>query len=156
MANIWEKAKSILAENLNSGLSYIIITVLNSMFISGLVDTLVTHANKEGFGLTPLSEDHCGNMPPLLKTKKHILQIFFFLNFQKDMGKLTIPEIVSWVCLTTTLLSLRKQKPLFDFHGSLVIEERTVNPNQGPHKKWMEHFNQSHFLKLQLTGAQDH
>jgi hypothetical protein len=53
------------------------------------------------------------------------------------------------------LLSLRKQNPLFDFHGSLVIEERTVNPNQGPHKKWTEHFNKSHFLKLQLTGAQD-
>ena len=30
---------------------------------------LVTHANKEGFGLTPLSGDRCGYMPPLLKTK---------------------------------------------------------------------------------------
>ena len=69
MVNIWEKAKSILAGNLNSGLSYIIITVLNSMFRSGLVDMLVTHANKEGFGLTPLSREPCGYMPPLLKTK---------------------------------------------------------------------------------------
>ena len=64
------------------------------MFRSGLVNTLVTHANKEGFGLTPVSGDRRGYMPPLLKTKKHILQIIF-LNFQKDMGKLTIPEIVS-------------------------------------------------------------
>ena len=45
------------------------VLVLNSMFRSGLVDTLVTHANKEGFGLTPLSGDRRGYMPPLLKTK---------------------------------------------------------------------------------------
>ena len=31
---------------------------------------LVTHANIKGFGLTPLSEDRRGYMPPLLKTKK--------------------------------------------------------------------------------------
>ena len=37
------------------------------MFRLGLVDTLVTHANKEGFGLTPLSGDRRGYMPPLLK-----------------------------------------------------------------------------------------
>ena len=40
------------------------------MFRSGLVDMLVTHANKEGFGLTPLSGDHRGYMPPLLKTNQ--------------------------------------------------------------------------------------
>ena len=41
------------------------------MFRLGLVDTLVTHANKEGFGLTPLSGDRrCYNMPPLLKIKQ--------------------------------------------------------------------------------------
>ena len=40
------------------------------MFRSGLVNTLVTHANKEGFGLTPLSRDHPGYKPPLLKNKK--------------------------------------------------------------------------------------
>ena len=39
------------------------------MFRSGLVDTLVTHASIKGFGLTPLSGDRCGYMPPLLKTK---------------------------------------------------------------------------------------
>ena len=39
------------------------------MFRSGLVDTLVTHANIKGFGLTPLSGDRRGYMPPLLKTK---------------------------------------------------------------------------------------
>ena len=35
---------------------------------------LVTHANIKGFGLTPLSEDRRGYMPPLLKNK----QKFFF------------------------------------------------------------------------------
>ena len=38
----------------------------------GLVDTLVTHTNIEGFGLTPLSGDRRGYMPPLLKTKQII------------------------------------------------------------------------------------
>ena len=38
------------------------------MFRSGLVDTLVTHI--KGFGLTPLSGDPRGYMPPLLKTKQ--------------------------------------------------------------------------------------
>ena len=37
----------------------------------GLVDTLVTHANIKGFGLTPLSGDRRGYMPPLLKTKQN-------------------------------------------------------------------------------------
>ena len=39
------------------------------MFRTGLVDTLVTHANIKGFGLTPLSGDRHGYMPSLLKTK---------------------------------------------------------------------------------------
>ena len=39
------------------------------MYSSGLVNTLVTHANIEGFGLTPLSGGRRGYMPPLLKTK---------------------------------------------------------------------------------------
>ena len=39
------------------------------MYRSGLVDTLVTHTNIEGFGLTPLTGDRRGYMPPLLKTK---------------------------------------------------------------------------------------
>ena len=38
------------------------------MFRSGLVDTLVTHANIKEFGLIPLFGDHGGSMPPLLKT----------------------------------------------------------------------------------------
>ena len=37
------------------------------MFILGLVNILVKHANREGFGLTPLSGDSHGFMPPLLK-----------------------------------------------------------------------------------------
>ena len=56
------------------------------MFRSWFVDTLVTHANKEGFGITPLSGDRRGYMPPLLKTKKHILQIFFF-EFSEGYGQ---------------------------------------------------------------------
>ena len=40
------------------------------MYRSGLLDTLVTHTNIEGFGLTPLSGDRHGYMPPLLKTKQ--------------------------------------------------------------------------------------
>ena len=39
------------------------------MFRLGLVVTLVTHANKEGFGLTPLSRDLRGYMPQKTKTK---------------------------------------------------------------------------------------
>ena len=55
--------------------SVLVLLVLNSMFRLGLVDTLVTHANKEGFGLTPLSGDCGGYMPPLLKTKQKQLLI---------------------------------------------------------------------------------
>ena len=40
------------------------------MYRSGLVDTLVTHANMKGLGLTPLLGDHRGFMPPQLKTKQ--------------------------------------------------------------------------------------
>ena len=42
------------------------------MYRSGLVDTLVTHANIEGFGLTPLSGDRRGQMPTLLKKPNSI------------------------------------------------------------------------------------
>ena len=45
-------------------------SVLNSMCRSGLVNRLVTHANIEGFGLTPFSGDRRGYMPPLVKTKQ--------------------------------------------------------------------------------------
>ena len=38
------------------------------MFRSGLVDTLVTHAKIKGFGLTTLSGDRPGFMPPLLNS----------------------------------------------------------------------------------------
>ena len=51
--------------------------VLNSMFILGLVDTLVTHANIKGFGLTPLSGDCRGYMPPLLETKTNYIYVMF-------------------------------------------------------------------------------
>ena len=40
------------------------------MYRSGLVDTLVTHANMKGLGLTPLFGDRRGFMPPQLKTNK--------------------------------------------------------------------------------------
>ena len=40
------------------------------MFRSGLVNTLVTHANKKVFGLASLSGAHRGYMPPRLKTKQ--------------------------------------------------------------------------------------
>ena len=53
-------------------------SVLNSMYRSGPVDTLVTHTtNIEGFDLTPLSRDRRGYMPPLLKTKQK--QLFPYL-----------------------------------------------------------------------------
>ena len=39
------------------------------MYILGLVDMLVTHANTKGFGLTSLSGVRRGFMPPQLKTK---------------------------------------------------------------------------------------
>ena len=40
------------------------------MYRSGLVDTLVTHANMKWLGLTPLFGDHRAFMPPQLKTKQ--------------------------------------------------------------------------------------
>ena len=39
------------------------------MIRSGLVDTLVTHANMKGLGLTPLFGEHRDFMPPQLKTR---------------------------------------------------------------------------------------
>ena len=41
----------------------------HTMYISGLVNTLVIHANMQGFGLASLSETRHGYMPPQLKTK---------------------------------------------------------------------------------------
>ena len=49
------------------------------MFRSGLVDTLVTHDNIKGVGLTPLSGDHHGYMPPLVKTKECVKSNFLFI-----------------------------------------------------------------------------
>ena len=40
------------------------------MYRSGLVDTLVTHANMKGLGRTPSLGDRRGFMPPQLKTNK--------------------------------------------------------------------------------------
>ena len=40
------------------------------MYKSGLVNTLGTHANTKGFGLTFLSGVRRGFMPPQLKTKQ--------------------------------------------------------------------------------------
>ena len=48
----------------------VLVLVLNSMYRSGLVDTLVTHANMKGLVLTPLFKDRRGFMPPQLKTNK--------------------------------------------------------------------------------------
>ena len=53
------------------------------MYISGLVDTLVTHANMKGFGLTPLFGDGHGYMPPQLQTKNK----YFFLFQLKDPSR---------------------------------------------------------------------
>ena len=44
--------------------------VTNSMYRSGLVNILVTHANMKEFGLASLSGACCGYMPPQLKTKQ--------------------------------------------------------------------------------------
>ena len=41
------------------------------MYRSGLINTLVTHANMKGLGLTHLFRDLHGFMPPLLKTKQN-------------------------------------------------------------------------------------
>ena len=52
--------------------------VLNSLLRLGLVETLVTHANIKGFGITPLSGDCRGYMPTLLKTKHQFTFVFYF------------------------------------------------------------------------------
>ena len=53
------------------------------MYRLGLVNTLVTHANKKGLGPTPLFGDLRGFMPPQLKTKqtRTMLHIFDCLIF---------------------------------------------------------------------------
>ena len=59
------------------------------MFRSGLVDTLVTHANKEGFGLTHLSGDCHGYMP---QTKtKHFFQ-FILLMYKCSKNLMILPD----------------------------------------------------------------
>ena len=47
MANIWEKAISILAGNLNSGLSYLITTVTYIFFILGIDDDILKNDGEE-------------------------------------------------------------------------------------------------------------
>ena len=61
--------KLIIVASYTSPESILVLSVLNSMFRSRLVDTLVTHANTKGFGGTFLSGARGGYMPPLLKTK---------------------------------------------------------------------------------------
>ena len=63
------------------------------MYRSRLVDTLVTHANMKGLGLTLLFGDHRGYMSPQLKTKTK--QNFFFalegiLSYASLFGLITI------------------------------------------------------------------
>ena len=48
------------------------------MYRSGLVDTLVTHANMKGFGLTPLFGDRRGYMPPQVKNKRNKTNVKLF------------------------------------------------------------------------------
>ena len=58
------------------------------MYRSGLVDTLVSHANMKGLGLTPLFGDRPGFMPSQLKTKQSFWQsnaTFLKLCFLFDM-----------------------------------------------------------------------
>ena len=85
--------------------SVLVLLVLNSMFISGLVDTLVTHANKEGFGLTPLFGDCRGYKPPLLQTKQktHVILLTTLWNF-----------------------ALVSKQPYFHFNGCYVNGERLL------------------------------
>ena len=58
------------------------------MYRSGLVDTLVTHANTKGFGLTSLSGVSHGFMPPQLKKMNStpIKKLLDYVNiFNKNM-----------------------------------------------------------------------
>ena len=56
---------------------------------------LVTHANKEGVGLTPLSGDRRGYTPPLLKTKTATVT---YVNLQDRKERIQIPDVVvSWL-----------------------------------------------------------
>ena len=56
------------------------LSVLNSMFTSRLVNTLVTHANKKGFGLASLFGARHGYMPPQFK-KNVLYELVFFVYF---------------------------------------------------------------------------
>ena len=74
----------------------------STMYKSGLVDMLVTHANIEGFGLTPLSWDRRGYMPPLLKTKTII-----FYQILISYCKFIKTKALKWgmLCLCTLIFS---------------------------------------------------
>jgi cold shock CspA family protein len=77
------------------------------MYRSGLVDTLVTHANTKGFGLTFLSRDLRGFMPPKLKTKQLFVH---FLNVSpKDLRTLEKMFCTGWkkdTCFQNIFLEL--------------------------------------------------
>ena len=60
-------------------------SVLNSMYRSGLVDKLVTHANMKGLGRTPSLGDRRGFMPLQLKTNKQ--DTFKKIKEEGDMGR---------------------------------------------------------------------
>ena len=84
------------------------------MYRSVLVDTLVTHTNIEGFGLTPLSGDHHGYMPPLLKTKQTFMRptLYCFvhssnLNF---LNYFSLPGQPLW---QTKLTNVKKRRIIF-------------------------------------------
>ena len=74
------------------------------MYRSGLVNTLVTHANMKGFGLTPLFGDCRGYMPPQLKTNKQDIaflqnykQFFFFWFFDYLWLKLILRKFSKYL-----------------------------------------------------------
>ena len=63
------------------------------MYRSGLVDTLVTHANMNVFGFTPLFGDHHGFMPPRIKTKLLELKPFCFSDRNSFSNGIPIREV---------------------------------------------------------------
>ena len=63
------------------------------MYRLGLVDMLVTHANMNGFGLTPLFGDRRGYMPPQLKTKLLELKPFCFSDRNSFSNGISIREV---------------------------------------------------------------
>ena len=115
------------------------------MYRLGLVDTLVTHTNIEWFGLTPLSGDRRGYIPPLLKTKqssvlkKGVKQRFEFYDQKPNFKRFLLNSRTSEMHFRAVAAAVCPLRCLKTFHfifqqGEVLSENRkdTHDPRLSP------------------------